>query len=1770
MADPRDYMLAIGAKLIDADITKITSQIKAALKDIPQLEIREVGLAQLQRDMQSGISVTKAYAAAQKESASITTALGKAQTQFASEIEKSSQAEAKAWGQADSANKKASDNISRAWRETTSSVVASMATMKSAIEAMEAQRNDMLSKQAGIVSGNDTARGQSAAFSQLSNGFTEQSHDVQIQQMLDENKKLNEQRSETRATAQSMADGLQVIDQQAERTAATMARYTPALLSGVEAHRRMNLVLPEGIKDVRGFADEFTHMIGQFALWSAGAHLIEGAVGTIGKGMSDAVHSEAEQNITGQYYKAAGGDYTPAMSQQAQQSAIDMAREYGEEVIHVQENIGLWAKVTRGELIPAISLTNDAMKIAAVSGMNMEEIYRDSIAVMGQMQEPLSRVADLYNIATGLALKYGGGIQTLGGQSDDAVKQMMDGMTALSAVMVVGLGKGHDTLARIGAEVAVVSNSMNKSGEEVASHLAAAFSSIEGNSSIIKNLKSIGIEAKNDQELIEKIGANSAKAIPIIMDHGVRPGDKEYMLTLIESYKDYAKAVSEAKQAETTSASDQVFNSMLGTTQQQLKQLRSGWEAVGITVGREFLPFMQKAASIGNNQVIPWLLENKSDVVTLAEELVKLGIAFGTFSIVKTVVATAVRAFNEFEVAVGKTAAAESLSSRAMIMDMTAYQRECLNALATTGEADEEMIFSVKLLAVQYNISMDAVILKLNEVKRAARGTAATVVTDEELMGTASIDVATKIGAAGAAVKSEFAGIVVAGEKMSVTIANAFLKMIPIVGIALTAFEVGKFALDQFSKGNDDYLRSHPSRLAYALSVSEQNEHGYFTDYTNANKRIRSEQNDMSHTGQLHLGRDIVLRDQAEQGVNNEEAYRSQLRNNPNANALTQQQQTMKGVSDRLKELDAEAAAAKAKGYVTPPTGQDNYQTAATPTKGLAGQSGEMGQRIDDIVTKYDAYSEALKAAAKLDDQEIAAAQKRISIYGNTAASVANLTGYLQAKNTVDNESIKNLTNEGSSLQKELVNDKANIRGKDPKLASTVSMQNRIDALERKISSIGDALASAEADLQKNRETAGDVKDTQGQQAFDSEYNSIKTGYSTAKSAASGAKTVASATAAYSALTAARKNADEAITTEITLLDQNKNKFGEVTTQSQEWITKLQDLQATIDGDVNPAIEQYAALQIKLKDAMSTNSLEQSTKDPALLTALKALAAAQKDYNDNLKISADAGKDNSLALAYEHQQVAIASATFALAEYNEEKTKAEASSLYQDLSAGIDDLGNALLKTLETPLNYFKSQMQEVITDSDSRIRQLQAESAALRGPQYQGIRQTDMLEERTQQQQASAAQYKLDNPTMLQSLSSTLQKSFSTSIVSSIESSTKGGLLQTILGQSDPTKTSQNQFQTSVNIFALAVKGMPGAGSSASSAGNGTLFAAGDADGVGGNTATQANTSATTAASAATTAATAATLSGTTVSKTLNTTMTSLSKALSSALSGASEGSGIASLLGGNAAGGATAGGIAGLLTSLISVGGKSLSSTPLGAGVTAAAGLIGGLFGGPQMNATNNPDVVNPTSWAQFITNMQGGTYNGTSEDPSISAQTGGLSEGAYIENFLQGKSQAQLTSVFGSESTSIQQMFGQFQQDGGLTNLSNGNLDVSGESVNWQTIQTEATDAFTAITTAANSLNQALAPIISISAYGKGSNSSTFSPYYTPGYGDTSALSSIPYPSLFATNPTTATYSAAPSATTQTVQTTVNLDGQQIAQNTSQYRSQQLQRGFMADTP
>jgi hypothetical protein len=254
-------------------------------------------------------------------------------------------------------------------------------------------------------------------------------------------------------------------------------------------------------------------------------------------------------------------------------------------------------------------------------------------------------------------------------------------------------------------------------------------------------------------------------------------------------------------------------------------------------------------------------------------------------------------------------------------------------------------------------------------------------------------------------------------------------------------------------------------------------------------------------------------------------------------------------------------------------------------------------------------------------------------------------------------------------------------------------------------------------------------------------------------------------------------------------------------------------------------------------------------------------------------------------------------------------------------------------------------------------------------------------------------------------------------------------------------------------------------------------------------------------------------------------------------------------------------------------------LAATPVGAvampAIAAIAGITAALI--HHDDPTKMPDKYNTQDYGQFVANMQGATAanltnaNGQQfqQDYAMSQLTGGLSEGQFIANYVKGKSSAQLSAVFGNDGSKIQQMFSQWTSQG-MHDGKNGNMMIGASTYDWQNIKNLGTEAFTAISNAASNLNQALAPLISVNAYG--TSGASFSPYYTPGYGSVSSLYNTPYNSNIpgAIQPIAANSFVAPASSANTsVVTNLNLDGRVVAQTVSNYRSQKTQQGFNADS-
>jgi hypothetical protein len=176
----------------------------------------------------------------------------------------------------------------------------------------------------------------------------------------------------------------------------------------------------------------------------------------------------------------------------------------------------------------------------------------------------------------------------------------------------------------------------------------------------------------------------------------------------------------------------------------------------------------------------------------------------------------------------------------------------------------------------------------------------------------------------------------------------------------------------------------------------------------------------------------------------------------------------------------------------------------------------------------------------------------------------------------------------------------------------------------------------------------------------------------------------------------------------------------------------------------------------------------------------------------------------------------------------------------------------------------------------------------------------------------------------------------------------------------------------------------------------------------------------------------------------------------MSGAMGGIAMGSLAESLLGGlfkgqndSSVGGAVGGGLGGLFKGLGSLGG------PIGA---VLGTVLGGLFGSHDVQA-NMPDKYNTATYGAFLANAQGQqvTANGQQFNSADLSKTGGIGDIAYISKQIKAGNLAGLT----------QQEITEFTNATGIVGGKNGNLQLSnGQTVNWQQLSTDMSDAMSKI--------------------------------------------------------------------------------------------------------
>lgn len=762
----RDYVLGIAVQLQTESIQELESQLQAAADKIKPISVKAVayGLEQAASSVQK---YTRSLKDATDQADKLNSSLADAKIKdFAPEQEK----------------------INRLLRDQTQIIEQNTAAYKEQADAVAVLRDKMSQNTAPLLN------------SQTLNDALQQQRDMMAL------------KDKFRNMTVVGPDG-DVLEKQNK----ALEKYVPQLNAAIEAQGKMNSaqsVLSSWLTTNSSGIDHFAQSLKNMALWAGSGALLFGGAAAIGKGMSDAVRSQQEQVMQGFYYPQ--GTFTPQISAATQGAALGMAREYGDEVMHVQEAIGLWAKVTNGELLPAIALTNDALKLNAVTGMNMEEIYRASAGAIQQLHQPLSRVNDLYQIGIGLATRYGGGMKLLGGESQDATRQMIEGITRAGAV----LSDTGMNMEQIGAAVAVTMQKMNIEGAEAGSGLARAFAAL-GRGKPHEILQQAGIEIEHNSHLLEDLASHWNK-VGDALKGSVQSSALEYLDVIISSVKEYEKAVQTASSAKNSDILDRLFKQIEGTDAYKLMQAKAGIESFAITMGKELLPEIATVADYFNNNFVPSLIRMSPEIMSVVKDVGFLVAAFAGLSAIRlagSMIAASIASFRNFGIAVNGAFGIVPIEERVAATALTDYQRALLATLTENNTVTAEMEVQIRTLAAAHNVSVNSMIEAWLKARGMIPEAIATIEGSEEGIAGITASVASQVGLDASEIETAFTGMATTAESSANLISTAFMKAIPVIGQVLLVAGLAKGAYDW---ARSDYDQADKNRMQYDKTYRNQ------------------------------------------------------------------------------------------------------------------------------------------------------------------------------------------------------------------------------------------------------------------------------------------------------------------------------------------------------------------------------------------------------------------------------------------------------------------------------------------------------------------------------------------------------------------------------------------------------------------------------------------------------------------------------------------------------------------------------------------------------------------------------------------------------------------------------------------------------------------------------------------------------------------------------------------------------------------------------------
>jgi hypothetical protein len=297
--------------------------------------------------------------------------------------------------------------------------------------------------------------------------------------------------------------------------------------------------------------------------------------------------------------------------------ASALARQYGDEVNNVVQDLSLWYKRV-GDINAASAMTNETLKFQMATGANLEDIYKTLTGLAEQAaQMPMDRgnstgftlkdtpqllreiTAEAVSLGAGLHIANEQGQELAGGTNNAAILYMkaLDQDAAALKTMGYSMSQAVEINAALIQSFGNSGGAASEAGDRLA-RLAGGFAQLS-NPSTVKAFEKQGFSLKELNQIFNTshdVIGGLAKAwhnltIPQMEAISLVVAGKRQYEALQATLEAYKTSIGKAQKAlEDKGAEDRLANDMAGTYMIATRQLSAAWESFSITLGNYALP----------------------------------------------------------------------------------------------------------------------------------------------------------------------------------------------------------------------------------------------------------------------------------------------------------------------------------------------------------------------------------------------------------------------------------------------------------------------------------------------------------------------------------------------------------------------------------------------------------------------------------------------------------------------------------------------------------------------------------------------------------------------------------------------------------------------------------------------------------------------------------------------------------------------------------------------------------------------------------------------------------------------------------------------------------------------------------------------------------------------------------------------------------------------------------------------------------------------------